>query len=175
MKQLVGMTQMSSDISTPREQKKGLGGIGTGMLSVLMVLIILLLTAFAVLSYTTAVAEARLTEKTVQSAEDYYAADAAAQKVLFMLYTQAEACSSADEFLQTLPQSSGQAVLDWQQDETGAGYQLTCTVPIDEARQLRMQLLVEDADGKAGLTLILYRVESTAVWEDENINVWDGT
>ena len=127
------------------------------------------------LSYTTAVAEARLTEKTVQSAEDYYAADAAAQKVLFMLYTQAEACSSADEFLQTLPQSSGQAVLDWQQDETGAGYQLTCTVPIDEARQLRMQLLVEDADGKAGLTLTLYRVESTAVWEDENINVWDGT
>ena len=166
---------MSGDISTPREPKKGLGGIGTGMLSVLMVLIILLLTAFAVLSYTTAVAEARLTEKTVQSAEDYYTADAAAQKVLFMLYTQAEACSSADEFLQTLPQSSGQAVLDWQQDETGAGYQLTCTVPIDEARQLRMQLLVEDADGKAGLTLTLYRVESTAVWEDENINVWDGT
>ena len=57
MKQLVGMTQMSGDISTPREQKKGLGGIGTGMLSVLMVLIILLLTAFAVLSYTTAVAD----------------------------------------------------------------------------------------------------------------------
>ena len=55
------------------------GGIGTGMLSILMVLIILLLSAFAVLSYSAARAENRLTEKTIQSAQDYYAADRRAE------------------------------------------------------------------------------------------------
>ena len=62
------------------------GGIGTGMLSILMVLIILLLSAFAVLSYSEARAENRLTEKTIQSAQDYYAADRRAEEILFTFH-----------------------------------------------------------------------------------------
>ena len=72
---------------TDSSRTGGIGGeIGTGMLSILMVLIILLLSAFAVLSYSEARAENRLTEKTIQSAQDYYAADRRAEEILFTFH-----------------------------------------------------------------------------------------
>ena len=174
MKQLAVLPQMNGGLPQQKSKKSAFGGIGTGMLSVLMVLIILLLTSFAVLSYATAVAEARLTEKTVQSAADYYAADATAQKALFELDTMADKNDSAMAFLQSLPQMDSVSV-SWEVDASGEGYQLTCTIPIDDARQLRMLLTVTEADGRVVLNLTQRRVESTAVWEEEGIYVWDGT
>ena len=81
---------------------------------------------------------------------------------------------SAMAFLQSLPQMDSVSV-SWEADESGEGYQLTCTIPIDDARQLRMLLTVTEADGRVVLNLTQRRVESTAVWEEEGIYVWDGT
>lgn len=155
-------------------RKSAFSGIGTGMLSVLMVLIVLLLTAFSVLSYSTAAAEARLTEKTVLSAQDYYAADAAAQQLVFQLYTLAEEEDSAENFFANLPEFPGITVTT-QPSESGEGYELTCIVPIDDARQLRILLQLTETDGKLLLSQTCRRTESTAVWEEEGIYIWDGT
>ena len=37
------------------------------------------------------------------------------------------------------------------------------------------ELTVTEADGRVVLNLTQRRVESTAVWEEEGIYVWDGT
>ena len=174
MKQTAVLLQQNGSQMERSGRESALGGIGTGMLSVLMVLIILLLTAFSVLSYSTAVAEARLTEKTVLSAQDYYAADAAAQQLVFQLYTLAEEQDSPELFFEALPQSAGDTV-SWQPSESSEGYQLTCIIPIDDARQLRILLQLTETNGKLQLSQLQRRTESTAVWEDEGIYIWDGT
>lgn len=173
MRQPVVLPQENGGTAQMSGKKSAFGGIGTGMLSVLMVLIVLLLTAFSVLSYSTAIAEARLTEKTVLSAEDYYAADAAAQQLVFQLYTLAEEYDSAESFFENLPETS-EANISWEPSESGEGYQLTCTVPIDDARQLRILLQLIETDGALQLSQTQRRTESTAVWEEEGIYIWDG-
>lgn len=173
MKQPAVLPQADGDKVQMSGKKSASVGIGTGMLSVLMVLIVLLLTAFSVLSYSTAIAEARLTEKTVLSAGNYYAADAAAQQLVFQLYTLAEEHDSAEDFLNNLPETLGTNV-SWQPSESEEGYRLTCTVPIDNARQLRILLQLSETDGALQLSQIQRRTESTAVWEEEEIYIWDG-
>ena len=173
MRQPVVLPQENGGTAQMSGKKSAFGGIGTGMLSVLMVLIVLLLTAFSILSYSTAIAEASLTEKTVLSAEDYYAADAAAQQLVFQLYTLAEEYDSAESFFENLPETS-EANISWEPSESGEGYQLTCTVPIDDARQLRILLQLSEIDGALQLSQTQRRTESTAVWEEEGIYIWDG-
>ena len=107
------------------------------------------------------------------SAEDYYAADAAAQQLVFQLYTLAGEHDSAESFFENLPETS-EANISWEPSESGEGYQLTCTVPIDDARQLRILLQLIEIDGALQLSQTQRRTESTAVWEEEGIYIWDG-
>lgn len=145
------------------------GGIGTGMLSILMVLIILLLSAFAVLSYSAARAENRLTEKTIQSAEDYYAADRRTEEILFTFhgYWAEGGAEEAKAKIAAFPAEEGESISV--SDEEGEVL-ITCLIPIDQARQLRMELVL----GEEGLRIKTRKVESTAEWEDEGIYIWDG-
>ena len=47
---------------------------------------------------------------------------------------------------------------------------ITCLIPIDQARQLRLELVL----GEEGLRTKTRKVENTAQWEDEGIYIWDG-
>ena len=140
-----------------------------GMISLLTVLILLLLTAFAVLSYTTAQAEARLTEKNITAAIDYYAADNEAEALFFAAAEAAETTDSAEacaDMIQTSTPCSLTAA--YTQDEIT----LTGAIPIDDARQLAITLCVREKDGRVTVANPVRRVESTAVWEDEGLIVW---
>lgn len=55
-------------------------GIGIGGVSILAIFVVLSLTALAALSFVTAQADLRLAEKTAMAQEQYYAADAAAER-----------------------------------------------------------------------------------------------
>lgn len=156
-----------------RRSGRGSGSpISPGMISILMVLITLLLTAFAVLSYTTSQAEAKLTAKTLQSAQDYYAADGKTEQLLFDVRTLAKKMQDLDETADALSGFENVTVL---QSETGS-YTADCIIPLDDARQIRMQLeLAQSRSGEITVSVLLRRVESTAVWEEEGIYIWDGT
>mgnify|MGYP004647004847 FL=1 len=145
------------------------GGIGTGMLSILMVLIILLLSAFAVLSYSEARAENRLTEKTIQSAQDYYAADRRAEEILFTFhgYWAEGGAEKAKAKIAAFPEEEGESI---SLSEEEGSVLISCLIPIDQARQLRLELVL----GEEGLRTKTRKVESTAQWEDEGIYIWDG-
>ncbi len=146
--------------------------IGPGMISILMVLITLLLTAFAVLSYTTSQAEAKLTNKTLQATLDYYAADGQTEQLLFEIRTMKEDCQNVDELINALSEREDITI---SQIDINA-YTADCYIPLDEARQIRMQLqLAQNSSGKIDISVLLRRVESTAVWEEEGIYIWDGT
>lgn len=56
--------------------------MGVGMSSMLMIFVVLCLTTFAVLSYVTANADAKLTQKAEQKVTAYYTADSEAQRLI---------------------------------------------------------------------------------------------
>lgn len=56
--------------------------IGVGVPSILMIFVVLCLTTFGVLSYSSAKADSSLTEKNGEHIKNYYAADAKAQTIL---------------------------------------------------------------------------------------------
>jgi Tfp pilus assembly protein PilX len=151
------------------ENRAARSPIGTGMISILMVLIVLLLTAFAALSYTTARAEARLTDKTLTAVTDYYAADAQAERLLFRIETMASETANFAELAEQLAGTDGVSL-----SLEGSVCTADCIIPVDDARQIRMVLRITGKDG-AGVEVLSRKIESTAVWEDENINLWDGT
>ncbi len=159
----------------PSSSRKRTGGIGTGMLSLLMVLIILLLSAFAVLSYASAQAENRLTEKTIQAAESYYAADQRAEELLFIFsgYAAENTLEKTAENIQNESCKAGEN-LTVDRLEGNTAFSVICLLPVDSARQLRLELLLVEENGKNVLKTISRKVESTAQWEDEEIYIWDG-
>lgn len=63
-------------------KKKGSFKMGVGISSLLLIFVVLCLTTFAVLSYLTANADHKLTDKTGDTVSAYYAADGAAQQKL---------------------------------------------------------------------------------------------
>lgn len=62
--------------------KKPPSNAGVGASSIMLIIVVLCLTLFGVLSYVTARNDMALTERTQQSAQRYYEADAAAQRAL---------------------------------------------------------------------------------------------
>lgn len=66
-------------------KKKESAPFGAGMSSLLMVFVVLCLTVFGVLAYMTARADSRLTQRSAQMVQAYYAADAEAEEALARL------------------------------------------------------------------------------------------
>jgi hypothetical protein len=64
------------------KQTGGRSAIGVGIATLVTIMVAVLLTTFSVLTLVTAGADLRLSVKTVESAENYYAADGAAEQWL---------------------------------------------------------------------------------------------
>ena len=127
-----------------------------GLISVFMVLLVLMLSTFAVLSWVTAASEEKLAGRAEQAASDYYQAVAAAAD---------DAGQAA--FLAEQGDLEGLAALG----ELDGGV-LTLVHPVDDRRQLRTVYRIEKS--APYLALLSQTVESTAEWEEESLNLWAG-
>ena len=70
---------------------------GTGISSILMIIVVLCLTTFGVLSFVSARADLKLTEVNVQTVETYYSAEEKAQRILAQLDTLLQAAQALPE------------------------------------------------------------------------------
>ena len=73
-------------------------GMGAGGISILAVFVVLCITVFAVLSLLSARADHRLSQRSAQTVEEYYAADAACQQTLAGLVQLTQGASTPEEF-----------------------------------------------------------------------------
>jgi len=116
--------------------------------SLLVIFAVLCLTVFALLSVSTAQANRRLSEQTVQAVEEYYAADCHAEEILARL-------------------RAGEMVPDVAHE--GSVYRYTC--PISDTQLLCVQVRLEGES----YTILRWQAISTARWEeDDSLHVWDG-
>lgn len=107
-------------------------GIGVGISSILMIFVALCLTIFATLSYLSARADGKLTERFVAATESYYAADAAAEETLAAI-ADAMAAGGTGELL-----ALG---VEWQ--ERPEGLWLSYDIPAGERRTLHVEALYD--------------------------------
>ena len=141
-------------------KKKESAPFGAGVSSLLMVFVVLCLTVFGVLAYMTARADSRLTQRSAQMVQAYYAADAEAEEALARL----------DAALLEMPEkealeSAGFTVGANEQPLTGK-----LEIPVDGTRIYRMQVEISGGDYR----ITVRQTEDNTVWEDEILDVWDG-
>ena len=153
------------------KQKEGFR-LGTGTSSILMIFVVLCLTVFGVLSFSTASADQRLTDKALDGVTAYYAADALAEEAL----AQIDACL-AEAFAEPEGNRLDAAARFLQEKgiETAIedGRLLgEIFIPIEDTRVYRLAFLAGE-DGNWSVTA--RQVKNTdGIWDEEHLNVWDG-
>jgi len=68
------------------KKKTGIGTVNAGGAIIIIIFVVLCLTIFGLLSFTTSFADKKLADKNLRSVEQYYKADSEAEKTLAMIY-----------------------------------------------------------------------------------------
>lgn len=157
--------------------------MSVGVSSMLMIFVVLCFTTFGVLSYVTANADARLTQKNQQSAEAYYAADVQVEETLAAIDTQlfaarkdalreqnAQQAYSRLVGAVTVPGSDVSVAIE--KEKAVASF----TVPVSDGQQIKVALDVALNPSAAQRYKVTQRqLVNTQEWEDESsLDLWKG-
>lgn len=134
---------------------------GVGLSSMLMIFVMLCLTTFAVLSLTTARADSRLSDRAAAAAEDYYQAQCQAEEWL----------AEVDAISGRIFTASAEQLPDGTTGWDSASGSLSAAFPAGDGRELCLTVQIS-VDGT--WALLSEMLVSTATWEEETIDVWDG-
>ncbi|MBE5948704.1 MAG: hypothetical protein E7261_06710 [Lachnospiraceae bacterium] len=153
--------------------------IGTGVPSILMIFVVLALTTFAVLSFTSARADYKLTEKNCKYIMDYYNADKEAQTIIASLdaIIAEKNSASANYDLAGKVVALGKDI-SIETDNDGK-LLLKYKVPVNEKQYLNVWLKVNEAGSKNRYSITKYSVtqqvsDSGIEFEDESAGWWQG-
>ncbi len=111
-------------------------GLGVGSISLILIFSVLCMSVFALLSLTTAANDKRLALRFAGSAESFYAADTAAEELLWKISGQLK--------LGNAPENIGNTDILYEQRSRSTVFAYLC--PIDENRSIAV--LAEYQDGK---------------------------
>lgn len=121
---------------------------GVGASSILLIMVVLCLTAFGVLTLVSARVDQKLTERTRNYMESYYAADARAQELI----------SGVDAAL-----AGGEDPLKLA-GVSRSGNTIVITVPMEEGQSLLAELALTGPASGTRYQLVKYCVENTGDW-----------
>ena len=156
-------------------KQKGNFHFGVGTSSILMIFVVLCLTVFAVLSFSTARADQRLTEKALAGTAAYYAADVQAEETLAQIDgILAEVLAAAPEnYMEEAAAALSTEGISISLD--GGGLSGTADFSVGEDRVYRLSFRVNPVGADSRYTVTARRVENTGIWEDEFLDVWEGS
>lgn len=141
---------------------KGRMRVGTGASSVLMIVIILTLTAFAVLSFVSARSDYRIAMQSLETNQKYYQAERTVQSLL----------SDIDAVLQTSSSDTKMRnilALDGSITQLSENT-VTFSEPAGENREIVVILKIAN---QGTYQIMLYEFINTETWEiDNNMNLW---
>lgn len=142
--------------------------IGTGVSSILMIFVVLCLTTFGVLSFSSARADLNLTKKNGAQIEAFYIVDGIAQEILAeidsLLYTAQSAGGDATIYEETvlslLATVSPSLTIDKNEEDT---LKVSYSVPLNEQQYLEVVLTILPYD-----SLKRYKINSYRLIQNEN-------
>lgn len=136
--------------------------VGTGASSLLMLLVILSLTTLGILSFTSADADLRLTERNARMVEAYHEAQSAFEEALSLVDEYLCLVPADSDFRATLPDGSiGRADYVWQEDGT---LLLSVDAGFDRSLQGTLCLFPKDAER---WKLVRYALVNAGTWQPE--------
>lgn len=123
--------------------------IGTGITSIVMIFVVLWLTAFGVLSYSSAMADSNLNDKNMDNIRAYYSAEAKAQEIIAAIDTILYKYHEGEASLEEISNIKG-VIFE--------GDKVSFSVDMEENRILSVVLQInEEADNR--YTIVEYRTE----------------
>lgn len=141
---------------------------GVGASSILMIFTVLCLTVFSVLTFSTARADQRLTEKALDGTKEYYAADRQAEETLARIDGILEKAKDLPTVKQLLAEAG------FSVDPEGEVFQVTAEFAVGDNRTYRMVVELT-GDPERRYRVLERSVQNTeGVWEDEILDIWDG-
>lgn len=150
--------------------RKRTTGINVGGSSILVIFIILCLTTFATLSMVSARADLRLTEKATAATEEYYAADAEAERILARI---GEAVSGSGNPREQVTSAVPEAAVVAGGDEQ---FTVLYSVPVGETQELVVQLAITPEAAEHRIRRLAWQVVQSGEWEPESggFELWSG-
>ncbi|MEL7609927.1 MAG: hypothetical protein AAGU74_10510 [Bacillota bacterium] len=152
-----------------RKSNRGTMAIGTP--SAILVFVVLCLTSFGALAFSTANADLKLCAQTAQSVTDYYAADARAQRALMKLDEKLFAMPEIDaaELAKSLAPLAGSV------QESADGAKINMAFPFGKYQALNVTV---ELSPKSGARYEITDYSSIMINEpeygQERLNIWDG-
>lgn len=157
-------------------------GVNVGGSSILVIFILLCLTTFATLSMVSANADLKLTEKAASATQEYYAADAQAERTLAVIHSISEQCRKenpeTNNFLAAcrnrIPERFKEDVSV--KETAGNTLLIRYTTPMGDTHQLAVELkLIPTAQGFQ-LARNTWQVQSVTDWQpgSEGLDLWSG-
>lgn len=142
-------------------------GIGTGYLSIMMIFVVLCLTMLAALSYSSAAAEKKYSEKSGEYAKEYYAADIAAKRVLAEIDAIAADYDDLTDFMfiGELEEVEGTSVR-----QLPDGVEVSWSTPINDRQSISSAVKYSGE----GYTVTRWNTVSVSESESKPLNVWNG-
>ena len=141
---------------------KGRMRVGTGASSVLMIVIILTLTAFAVLSFVSARSDYRIAIQSLETNQKYYQAERTVQSLLSDIDAVLQTSSSDTKMRNVLALDGSITQLS---ENT-----VTFSEPAGENREIVVILKIAN---QGTYQIMLYEFINTETWEiDNNMNLW---
>lgn len=142
-------------------------GIGTGYLSIMMIFVVLCLTMLAALSYSSATAEKKYSEKSGEYAKEYYAADIAAKRVLAEIDAIAADYDDLTDFMfiGELEEVEGTSVR-----QLPDGVEISWSTPINDRQSISSAVKYSGE----GYTVTQWNTVSVSESESKPLNVWSG-
>lgn len=153
--------------------------IGTGVPSILMIFVVLALTTFAVLSFTSARADYKLTEKNCNYIMDYYEADKEAQTIIASVdavIAENNRVTGDYDFAGAIRALSKDIAIDTDSD---GRIILKYKVAVNDKQNLDVWLRVNSENSEGRYTIAKYSVsqqffDSGIEFEDESAGWWQG-
>lgn len=153
--------------------------IGTGVPSILMIFVVLALTTFAVLSFTSARADYKLTEKNCKYIIGYYEADKEAQTIIASIdavILENNRATGEFDFTGAVQALDKDITID---TDSNGKLLLKYKVAINDKQNLNVWLRVNSEDSESRYTIAKYSVsqptsDSCVNFEDESAGWWQG-
>ncbi len=154
--------------------------VGTGMTSVLMIFVVLCLTTFGVLSYSTANADLNMTNKNADYVAQYYQADSKAQEIISDIDIKLKSLKDDDEseYMSSVKQYlESSTVTKFTVNASDDGMTAEFSVELNDEQSINVKILIHDKDFSKRYDITSYCLQQGDSWTNigEDIpDLWDG-
>ncbi|MCL2099664.1 MAG: hypothetical protein FWH24_04425 [Oscillospiraceae bacterium] len=155
-----------------KNKKTGSAAVNAGGAIIIIIFVVLCLTIFGLLSFTTAFADKRLADRTLTGIQQYYAADTLAEQTLAAVYAQFKTGGPGAVENAVIP--DGVEIIDI--FDSADRIIITYQTPLNEVQALysEVALFYNGADTEYNITKWHVVLTADFDYENQGADVWDG-